>query len=84
MKTTDRNTLKRVFTKPAPTDIPWNDIESMLRGVGVKVMEQSGSWIAIVKDAEVMVLRRPHPKPVTLRATVRDIAAFFGAVGVKP
>ncbi len=84
MRAQDRRTLERVFTKPAPTDIRWNDIESMLRRAGVEVTERSGSRIAIVKDGEVMVLRRPHPKPVTVRATVRDIAAFLMAVGVKP
>ena len=77
-------TLKQVFTKPVPTEIPWVAIESMLRGVGVKVIERPYSQIALIKDGEIMVLSRPYPKPLAVKATVKDIAAFLKAVSVKP
>ena len=79
-----KKTLKRVFSRPAPGDVPWSDVESMLRAAGVQVKERSGSRIALVKDDEVMVLRRPHQKPIALKATIRDIAAFLKAAGVSP
>ncbi len=84
MKIEHRRTLERVFAKPAPTDIRWAAIASMLRAAGVEVKERRGSRIALVKDGEVMVVCRPHPKPLTIGATVRDVAAFLNAVGVKP
>lgn len=84
MRIQDRKILQRVFTTPAPTDIRWDDIEAMLHRTGVQVQERSGTRIALAKNGEVMVVRRPHPKPVTVRATVRDIAAFLKTVGVKP
>ena len=84
MKVEQRRTLAQVFESPAPTDIPWADIESMLRSAGVNIKERSGSLVALVKDGEVMVLRRPHPKPLAMGATVRDIAAYLKAVGVEP
>ena len=56
----------------------------MLRAAGVRVLERAGARVALVKDGEVMLLRRPHPKPVTVGATVADLAAFLGAVGVAP
>ncbi len=31
-----------------------------------------------------MVVHRPHPRPETGSATVRDIAAFLDALGVRP
>jgi hypothetical protein len=76
--------LKRVFAKPAPTDIRWADIEAMMRGAGVDIKERAASRVALVEDGEVMVVQRPHPEPLTVRATVHDIAAFLKAVGVRP
>lgn len=56
----------------------------MLGAEGVKVTQRSGSRVLLRKNAERMVVHRPHPEPETGRATVRDIAAFLNAVGVKP
>ena len=77
-------TLARIFEKPAPADLPWEDIESVLRAVGVQLKERPGSRIALLKNGEVMVVRRPHPMPLAVRATVHDVAAFLKTVGVRP
>ncbi len=84
MSPKDRKTLKQVFARPARTDIDWADMESMLRGVEVEVQDRSASRIALVKAGEVMVVCRPHSKPLAVQATVRDVAAFLKVVGVKP
>ena len=51
---------------------------------GVEVTQRSGSRVLLKTGAERIVMHRPHPEPETGRATVRDIAAFLDAVGVKP
>ncbi len=56
----------------------------MLKAAGVDISERSGSRVLLKKGRERMVVHRPHPEPATGRATVRDIAAFLKAVGVKP
>jgi len=84
MNMRDQKTLQRIFAKPAPIDIDWADIESMLRGAEVWVQDRSGSRVALVKAGEVMVVCRPHSKPLAVQATVRDVAAFLTVVGVKP
>ena len=84
MNATDRETLERLLAKPTPTDIDWADIESMLRGVGVSVRDRPASRVALVKDGEIMVLCRPHPESLAVRATVRDVVSFLKVVGVTP
>lgn len=84
MRIEHRRTLEQVFRKPAPTDIEWNGLEAMLREAGVAVKERPDSLVALVKNREVMVVRRPHPKPIAVQATVRDIAAFLAQSGVRP
>ena len=79
-----QRTLARVFARPTPADIRWTDIEAMLLAAGVEVAERAGSRVLLKKGAERMIVHRPHPGPGTGRATVRDIAAFLEAAGVKP
>jgi len=84
MKSEHRKTLERVFRKPAPTDIPWAAVQSMLVAAGVSVRERSDSRMTLVMNGELMVLQRPHPKPLAVAATVRDIASFLSTAGVSP
>lgn len=84
MRPKHRRTLDKILTKPTPSGIRWADIESLLAAAGVEVSERSGSRVLLKKGADRVVVHRTHPEPVTGRATVRDIAAFLKAVGVKP
>ncbi len=56
----------------------------MLLAVKVEVTERSGSRVLIKRETERMVIHRPHPRPETSRATVRDIARFLEHIGVTP
>ena len=58
------------------------EIEAMLLACGVTVTQRAGSRMALAKNHERMVVHRPHPRPQTSRATVRDIAIFLRAAGV--
>ena len=84
MRAKHQRTLESMFKKPTPPGIRWGDIVAMLKAAGVEVSQRSGSRVLLKKGAERMVVHRPHPEPKTGRATVRDIAAFLEAVGVKP
>ena len=57
---------------------------AMLHAAGVEVTQRSGSRVVLKRGAERIVVHRPHPEPEVGRATVRDIAAFLDAVGVRP
>ena len=54
------------------------------RGADVEVIQRAGSRVLLKQGTERMVVHRPHPEPEIGKATVRDIAAFLEAVGVKP
>ena len=84
MRTKHRRVLERVFAIPTPSDIRWRELEAMLQACGVEIVERSGSRVGLRMGRERMVVHRPHPKPNTGRATVRDIALFLRAAGVEP
>lgn len=84
MRKKHRQTLRRVFERPTPAGIPWSDLEAMLVSCGIEASERSGSRVLLKKDADRIVIHRPHPEPVVGRATVRDIREFLNAVGIEP
>ena len=81
MRNRHRRTLERVRATPTPADIRWTEIESLLSALGVNLVERAGSRVQLVKGAESMVVHKPHPRPVTRRDTVRDIAKFIDRIG---
>ena len=84
MRAKQRRGLQSMCTRPTPADIRWADIVAMLEAAGVEVSERSGSRVLLKKGAERMIVHPPHPAPATSRGTVRAIAAFLHAAGVKP
>ena len=83
MRSKHSKTLVRIYGQPTPVDIRWTEIETMLLAYGVEVVSRRGSRVALTKNGERMVVHRPHPRPETSRATVRDIAMFLKAAGVE-
>ena len=81
MRKRHQRTLERLLASPTPAGIRWADIESLLRALGVEIYERAGSRVHLVKEEESIVVHRPHPRPETSRATVRDIAAFLERIG---
>ena len=68
-------------TRPTPADIRWNEVASLLVGLGVEVIERAGSRVLLRKGDHRIVVHRPHPQPEVRRNTVRNIVEFISRVG---
>ena len=79
-----RRTLNRIFARPTPPDIRWDEAVSLLRALDVEITEAAGSRVRLRSDGKQKVLHRPHPKPYLSRGAVRDIVDFLNEVGVSP
>jgi hypothetical protein len=87
MQTTNsrqRRTLERIFAAPTPNDIPWPDIESLLKHIGCTIKHRDGSKITIMKDREKTHVHRPHPQTQTPDWTIKKIKKFIENIGAKP
>ncbi|NLS95746.1 MAG: type II toxin-antitoxin system HicA family toxin [Planctomycetaceae bacterium] len=77
-------TLKAIFADPIRANVRWADIEALFRHSGAQVMEREGSRVAVLLNDKVAIFHRPHPRPETGRATVRDVRTFLENAGVRP
>ena len=78
-----RRTLEAVFEDPVRADIPWVDIESLLRALGAELSEGRGSRVRIALRGVRAVFHRPHPQRETDRGSVRSMRQFLMSAGVS-
>ena len=84
MRAKPQRVLENMFKKPTPAGIRWSDVLSMLEAADVELSQRASSRMLLRKGTERIVIHRPHPERETGRATVRAIATFLEAIGVKP
>ena len=82
MNSKQRRTLAKIFQRPTPADLRWDDIESLLGAVGAILSLGSGSRDHIDLHGRTTTVHRPHPKPEVNHATVRLLRRFLESVGV--
>ena len=79
-----RRTLESVFEDPVRSNIPWRDIEAMLKGAGAEITEGAGSRIRVALNGVRAVFHRPHPQKETDKGAVRSARRFLSEAGVTP
>jgi hypothetical protein len=79
-----QGTLAAVFDDPVKSNIPWRNIESMLKAAGAEITEGEGSRVRIVLNGVRAVFHRPHPQKETDRGAVRSLRRFLIEAGVTP
>jgi len=84
MRGKHRKTLEAVFENPVRANIPWRDIEAMLKAAGAIVEEAEGSRVAILLNGVAAVFHRPHPTKETDRGAVKSMRRFLEQAGVRP
>ena len=84
MNTKQRATLAKIFATPTPKDIPWTDIESLMRALDAQVLQREGSRVRFGLGGVVAVLHEPHPERHTPMTSVRQVRIFLERAGVHP
>ena len=84
MNSKQRKALAAIFKNPVSGTMPWADIEGLLRAIGCKVIEGSGSRVTFSHDGQIASFHRPHPEKEAKRYQVRDARDFFERIGVMP
>jgi len=79
-----QRTLEAIFDNPVRSNIPWRDIEVMLKAEGAEITEGEGSRVRIALNGVRAVFHRPHPQKETDRGAVRSMRRFLTEAGVTP
>ena len=84
MTARQRRTLHAIFENPVRANIPWADIESLLRACGADISEGRGSRVRIALQGVRAVFHRPHPQKETDRGAVMSRRRFLIEAGIEP
>ncbi len=76
-----QRTLAPIFEKKA--NIPWSDIEAMLRSFGAEISGGRGSRVRIALKGVRAVFHRPHPEKETDRGAVASMKRFLTEAGIE-
>jgi len=76
-----RRTLRSIFENRA--NIPWPDIEKMLKHFGADLSEGRGSRVRIAMRGIRAVFHRPHPQKETDRGAVAALRRFLVEAGIQ-
>lgn len=82
MNKTHKKTLQAIFQNPVNATIIWSDIESLLIGVGCRVIEGRGSSVTFEKNGLKASFHRPHPQKEALRYRIKDARIFLEKLGI--
>ena len=77
-------TFDAIFTGPAPANIRWGDVASLLKGIGAEQRAVGGSRSWFRLRGMAAVLHRPHPGSQLTRPGVRSVREFLEGAGFGP
>src|SRR6186997_3036771 len=69
--------LAAIFTDPARANIAWNDVESLLSGLGATITEGRGSRVRVELKGVAAVFPRPHPRRPARKGVVRALRDYL-------
>ncbi len=84
MNSKHRRTLEAVLAEPANGNIEWGRIESLLAGLGCRVIEGAGSSVTFEWQGRKASFHRPHPGKEALRYRVKAVREFLQRMEIKP
>ena len=84
MKSKHYKTLTAIFEDPVRANIPWSDIENLLKSLGAEICEGRGSRVRIALNNVRAVFHRPHPRKDTDKGAVKSMRRFLIEAGVEP
>ena len=79
-----RKTLAKIFEEPVRSDVPFTDVEALLRALGAELSEGRGSRLRVFLGGVRAVFHRPHPRKETDKGALKVVRRFLEEAGVEP
>lgn len=78
-----RQILELIFTNPVPSNILWQDIESLFIALGADVSQGAGSRVRVKLNEVKAVFHEPHPEKETDKGAVKSVREFLLKAGIE-
>jgi len=75
-------TLDEILKDPVSGNVPWSDIEALLKALGAEITEGRGSRVRIALNGVRAVFHRPHPQKETDKGAVKSMRRFLKEAGI--
>jgi hypothetical protein len=79
-----RKTRTDIFADPVRSNVPGDDVEGLLAGVGASICEGRGSRVRVSVNGVDAVFHLPHPTPDTGNGALKSVRRFLREAGVSP
>ena len=84
MNSKHQKTLDLVFKNPAPKNLEWKKIESLLIAIGCVVTDGNGSRVKFDYAGHTAAFHRPHSSKEAKPYVVRLVREYLILIGVTP
>ncbi|MCB1897199.1 MAG: type II toxin-antitoxin system HicA family toxin [Zoogloeaceae bacterium] len=84
MSSKHRNLLRQIYQDPAPGNIQWREVESLLSHLGADIEPGHGARFHVRLNRREFVLHHPHHGNTFGRQDVRHLRDFLASAGVTP
>jgi len=74
--------LIKLQQKPIPASIDWRDVESLIKSLGTKCKEGTGSRVTFVLNGVVATFHRPHGSAKTDKGAIKSVLSFLKNTGI--
>ncbi|NJM74444.1 MAG: type II toxin-antitoxin system HicA family toxin [Acaryochloridaceae cyanobacterium RU_4_10] len=84
MNRKQRKTLGAIFTEPILRNIVWDDVVSLIKGLGGTVLQGDGSRVRFDLNGVSLNIHSPHPQKELKRYQVKAVCGFLLNAGIEP
>jgi hypothetical protein len=78
-----RKTFEAMQGHPAPANLRWSDVESLLVYLGAKIVEGRGSAITVTLKGKKAWFHRPHPEDKADRGAIKNALILIKESGAE-
>lgn len=76
--------IRSIFHDPAPANIHWREIESLLHHLGAEVEGHHGARFRILLNRHEFFFHHLHNSNTCSKQSIKDLREFLGRSGVTP
>jgi hypothetical protein len=76
--------LRSVFQEPAPANVHWREVESLLRHLGAEIEPAHGARFRILLNGHEGFLHHPHHGTTCSKSEIRLLRGYLASAGVSP